>query len=158
MASLSPCMIDPYYNKSWGLRYFLLNSTQVNSPPLAFLQDPNAVLAVLDPDFIFIRPLTATVTSLEGLPTYRQYVSMPDRVTAGHPIGQTYGHGVPWTNDRVRSEQENFHRKEVCGEGSPCLTVSAHHAMRHYTAGSPYMAVLSDMKKIAVPWSDFTIK
>ncbi len=103
------------------MRYFLFHQTNNSDikSEFPFLSDPNAIIADIDPDFIFLRPLTGVVNAFDALPTYPNYVSLPDKVLPGHPIGQTYGHGVPWTVDRPWSEQDNFHRVEVCGKVLP---------------------------------------
>ena len=48
---------DDFYNKPWGLKHWLEHA----HPPV---QD-DSVIALIDPDFVFIRPLT---TRLKGDP------------------------------------------------------------------------------------------
>ena len=73
------------------------------------------------------------------------------RVIEGHPTGQTYGLGAPWTNDN----HHLFNRGKVCGEGSPCLLPTVGFAAQHFSVGPPIVMHLSDWTRVAATWSEF---
>lgn len=75
-----------------GLKHWL--SSPTHSPP------DGTVVALIDPDFIFMRPLTAGVAREDGRPVlFTNPVSeadLIDVVGAGHPVAQFYGIGDKW--------------------------------------------------------------
>ena len=85
-----------FYNKPYGLKHFLEHS----EPPLK----DEVVLALIDPDQLFLRPLTTKMKDADN-----NIISKPwniedifDKVETGRPAGQTYGLGAPWVNDNHR--------------------------------------------------------
>ncbi len=110
----------------------------------------NAIIALLDPDMILIRPITPYVRSVPHLISRR---IPPDevfeRITEGHPAAQTYGLGAPWTNDN----HKHFNRGKICGEGSPCLIPDEKFGELHYAVGPPYVVHKQDFIKIAQSWT-----
>ena len=130
-----------FYNKPYGLRHWLAR---------ADLGD-DAVVALIDPDFIFLRPLTADVSNASAI-----LASAPvdaaaaaarfRRVRRGQPVGQFYGLGDGWLK---------FDREKICGPGSPCANVTAADAWRYYSVGPPYVAHVDDLRAIAAKWCDF---
>ena len=58
------------------------------------------VIALIDPDFVFMRPLTAGVARGDGRPVlYTSPVTEEDlveEVGLGHPVAQFYGIGDKW--------------------------------------------------------------
>ena len=103
---------DDFYNKPWGLKHWL----QYADPKVP---DGTAV-ALLDPDMIFVRPLTK---QMRGQPNnvynkhlYKTEADILDKVSLGHPVAQLYGLGAPWTNDN----HKKFNRTYICGADSPC--------------------------------------
>lgn len=111
-------------------------------------------MALLDPDMIFLRPLDKTfnpdeVIFTNGIPqAERENLS----VTTGHPISQTYGLGAPWATD---SFHRHFNRTGICPPGSPCLTIEQGYAASHLSVGPPYIATVTDMKRLAKSWVYF---
>eukprot|EP01035_Chromulina_nebulosa_P031862 gene31862-42503_t len=85
-----------FYNKPWGLKHWLDNS----QPPIA----DEVVVALIDPDMIFVRPLTTQIRGLEGILYNKRTIDkeFPDglfeKVGKGLPVAQTYGLGAPWTD------------------------------------------------------------
>ena len=74
--------LDDFYNKPWGLKHWLEHA----DPPIP----PHTVIALLDPDMIFVRPLTP---QMRGQPNnvynkhlYKTEAEILDRVVEGqHP-------------------------------------------------------------------------
>ncbi len=134
-----------FYNKPWGLSHWLQHA----DPPVA----DDVVVALLDPDMIFLRPLT---TKIAGQPAniFAKKVDkkeIVDHVKKGHPAAQLYGLGAPWTNDF----HKKFNRTYICGEGSPCLKPKEWFGSHHYSVGPPYLVHKQDMERIARTWTKF---
>ena len=76
-----------FYNKPWGLKHWLENANPA-------VQD-DCVIALIDPDFIFLCPLTIQV---RNHPTnlYDPEIESElfDQIIEGRPVGQTYGLGM----------------------------------------------------------------
>ena len=144
-----------FYNKPRGLKHWLANA--VPSIPA------NEVVALLDPDMIFLRPLTANVRS-DPTKMYNKKLffdksgnsikEMQDFVVTGRPVAQLYGLGGPWADDH----HKKFNRTRICGPGSACLQVSQFDAEQYYSVGPPYLATRTDFDRIAKTWVDFVPK
>ena len=138
-------LLDDFYNKPRGLQHWL----KFADPPLP----ADTIVALLDPDMIFVRPLTA---KMRGEPNnvYGRYMTEADimeKVGPGKPAAQLYGLGAPWTNDN----HKKFNRGYICGEGSPCLVPDMLFGERHYAVGPPYIVHKGDMQRIADTWTAF---
>ena len=130
-----------FYNKPYGLRHWLAR---------ADLGD-DAVVALIDPDFIFLRPLTADVSNASAI-----LASAPvdaaaaaarfRRVRRGRPAGQFYGLGDGWLK---------FDLNKICGAKSRCANVTSAEAWRYYSVGPPYVAHRADLAKIADRWCEY---
>jgi hypothetical protein len=113
-----------FYNKPYGVQHWLQNA----EPPIK----SGVVVALIDPDFIFLRPL---VTQIAGHPS-NLYITgfdstkdpVPLKAGRGVPVSQKYGLGAPWAMDT----HPDFDRKAACGEGSPCLNVTQRFGVDHY--------------------------
>lgn len=114
------------------------------------------VVALIDPDMIFLRPLDAQVRGAANLLHHKKLdpAEMIDRVVEGKPVGQLYGLGAPWTNDT----HMKFNRRKICGEGSPCTKVLHKFSEQHFSVGPPYIFHRNDAEKIAETWTDFAPK
>jgi hypothetical protein len=141
---------DDFYNKPWGLKHWL----DTSEPAIG----EEVVVALIDPDMVFLRPMTAQVRGLPGLlynaRTIREDFGggeVLDKVRRGHPVAQTYGLGAPWTNDN----HQKFNRGKICGEGSPCLLPNMQFGEQHYSVGPPYVAVTADLRQLAKTWTLF---
>jgi len=138
-----------FYNKPYGLRHWLQNA----EPPL----DNNVVIALIDPDFVFMRPLS---TQVKG--QLSNLISPPwkveeiwEKAEKGKPVGQTYGLGAPWVNDN----HPKFGRGRICGENSPCIDVpNEREGGKYYSLGPPYIVQKEDMVRIADSWCNFVPK
>ena len=114
----------------------------------------NVVIAVLDPDMIFLRPLTLRVKGESNLISHRHIVEpaeLIDLVVEGRPVAQLYGLSAPWTNDTAFK----LNRTRICGVGSPCLQVDKKFALRHYSVGPPLLLHRNDADRITKTWVDF---
>eukprot|EP00613_Pedinella_sp_CCMP2098_P077813 CAMPEP_0171934422 /NCGR_PEP_ID=MMETSP0993-20121228/32004_1 /TAXON_ID=483369 /ORGANISM="non described non described, Strain CCMP2098" /LENGTH=532 /DNA_ID=CAMNT_0012575125 /DNA_START=203 /DNA_END=1801 /DNA_ORIENTATION=+ len=128
-----------FYNKPHGLLHWLEHGSFRND------SDGNVVVALLDPDMLFLRPIT-------GLFPLGHFLVSPDwkpgegwkRVEKGRPAGQQYGLGAHWLN---------FNRKYVCGgAGSPCVSTTPREANKYFPVGPPYVVHVDDLRNIAKSW------
>lgn len=114
---------------------------------------PNTIIALLDPDQLFLRPLTPDISNNPNM-LYSKGIKETDKfdiISLGHPAAQTYGLGAPWTNDL----HKKFNRGKICQEGSPCLQVSTRFGELHYSVGPPYIAHKADFIRIVNSWTTF---
>ena len=136
-----------FYNKPRGMQHWLSHA----QPPIP----DDTVIALLDPDMILLRPITAKVRGMKGIlyNTKRPYgVKDEDIFTSvdvGKPVGQTYGLSAPWANDK----HKKFNRKKICGADSPCMLPLEDYAAEHYSVGPPYIAHKLDFDKIVDSWT-----
>ena len=108
-----------FYNKPYGVEHWLDNA----EPPVP----DGVVIAIVDPDMMFIRPLTTKIQTPNSL-FMPGSSNIPLKVAKGYPSGQLYGLGAPWAD----ATDKNFNRTEVCEAGSPCLKVTEKYGDRFY--------------------------
>jgi hypothetical protein len=100
------------YSKAFGVQHYLENG-----------KPHNRVGVILDPDFLFNRPLEYRMDRVDP----RSVIPGPHTkdwqhdVEPGRPVGQLYGLGNGW---------QRYELEEICGKGSPCTKVSAQDAWR----------------------------
>lgn len=137
-----------FYNKPWGLKHWLENA----QPPIP----DDVIIALLDPDMIFLRPITTQIRGQINNIHSRKIDkdTILEKISKGNPVGQLYGLGAPWANDN----HPKFNRGKICGEGSPCLKPSQAFGEDHYAVGPPYIAHKDDMIHIASSWTKFVPK
>jgi hypothetical protein len=116
-----------FYNKPYGIQHWL----QYASPVV----DSGTIIIILDPDMIFLRPITSKIY-LNPANIYSKRFDpnidkIPLKVKASNPVAQLYGLGAPWTFDRHR----HFNRSFICGEDSPCLKTTRIFGEEHYRYG-----------------------
>jgi hypothetical protein len=113
-----------FYNKPYGLLHWLENAVR----PIP----SGTVVALIDPDMLFMRPLTARLANEPANIFLKSFNPGSDKVplyaSKGNAVAQLYGLGAPWTNDRSKS----FNRTEICGVHSPCLDVSNSFGEAHF--------------------------
>ena len=122
-----------FYNKPYGIQHWLqYGSSSSTSTSSSSIVNSGTIIIILDPDMIFLRPITskiyhnpANIYSKKFNPTIDK---IPFKVKASSPVAQLYGLGAPWTFDRHR----HFNRSFICGEGSPCLTTTRTFGEEHY--------------------------
>lgn len=113
-----------FYNKPYGVQHWLDNA----DPPVK----SGTVIAILDPDMILMRPITARIAGEANLINLYSFSAArgdkaPERVKSGVAAGQLYGLGAPWT-----TQSSNFNRTHVCGADSPCMKVERKFGEDHY--------------------------
>ena len=161
-----------FYNKPFGVKHWLENAV----PPIP----SGVVVALIDPDFIFLRPL---VTKVAGHPSNIFQAgfnfgtnTVPIKVAAGVAVAQKYGLGAPWTNQ----DNRNFNKYAICGDGSPCLNVTAQSGdefyrfvcwatfiylytvknsfsvnVYYFSVGPPYLLDRDDLARLTLTWTKF---
>lgn len=113
-----------FYNKPYGVQHWLQNA----QPPIK----SGVVVALIDPDFIFLRPLVTQIAGhpsnlfIKGFNPQRDYV--PVKAGRGTPVSQKYGLGAPW----AERSHPDFDRLAACGADSPCLNVTVRFGEDHY--------------------------
>jgi hypothetical protein len=111
---------------------------------------------LIDPDFIFLRPLTRQIAGhpsnlyMKGFDLNTSDV--PKIIGRGQPAGQLYGLGAPWA---TTTATKDFNRTHICGEGSPCLTVKQRFGQQKYSVGPPYLVEKDDFIRLADAWTRF---
>ena len=108
-----------FYNKPFGVEHWLENA----QPAIP----DGAVIAIFDPDMIFLRPLTTKIQTESSL-YLNGAMNIPDIVKKGSPSGQLYSLGAPWAG----VDTSMFNRTDVCGPNSPCLKVTEPFGTRHF--------------------------
>ena len=137
-----------FYNKPRGLKHWL----EFAQPPL----DDDVMVALVDPDMVFLRPLTRSIRgnannlynkrSLKGADVMKE-------VAPGLPVAQQYGLGAPW----ARPFHRWFNRSSMCDgppASSPCMEVEESFGSEHYSVGPPYLVHIQDMRPLATVWVD----
>jgi hypothetical protein len=108
-----------FYNKPYGVQHWL----DFAVPPI---QD-GVVIAIIDPDMVFLRPLTNRIKEDNSIFSDGSH-DPPELITKGFPAAQRYGLGAPW----ARAPDKNFNRSAVCGPNSPCMKVTPTYGTIHY--------------------------
>lgn len=132
-----------FYNKPYGVQHWL----QYAEPRVR----PGVVVALIDPDMIFLRPLTTKVKGQAAniFPSYVTNADVFERVGKGRAVGQLYGLGAPWT----REVHRHFNKTGICDPGSPCLSVLEEYGDEHFSVGPPYMLEKTDMVRLVDRWT-----
>ena len=132
-----------YFNKPFGLQHWLQNGLKFRNNP----KTNDAIIMVLDPDMMLLRPLTYDFTdsniivhkSKRGMPTVR-------RVVHGQPWASLYGFGnAPFLVNTT-------HVFANITDDSPALHVTEEEQNNNYAGGPPYIATGSDMYAIVNQW------
>lgn len=135
-----------FYNKPYGVQHWLEHA----EPPVS----AGVIVALIDPDFVFLRPLTAKVKGNSN-----NLVSKPvevgdifDYVSKGHPVAQQYGLGAPWVYD----SNPEFNRTKICGADSACRKVPDHKTgAKYWSVGPPYLLERDDLHRLTQAWTRF---
>lgn len=128
-----------FFNKPRGIEHWLL----ANKSSASLTE----IIALIDPDFAFLRPLTDVFDKRVSLAISPWTMAeLADRADRGVPFGQQYGLGTHWLR---------FDRVAVCGPDSPCTRTSQQEAYKYYPVGPPYMLHVDDWRRLAPVWSEF---
>ena len=160
-----------FYNKPFGVLDYLTANDPKSHPDNAASAGltPHSVIAIIDPDFLFLRHLTVRIKDHPaniypmGFETLREHI--PEYVTEGYPVGQLYGIGAPWTQEkwhdtsrRTPKQKNNFFDiTSLCpsnDKNDKCTLreVTTKQGEEHYSLGPPYIAHINDMQRIAKTW------
>jgi peptidyl serine alpha-galactosyltransferase len=135
-----------FYNKPFGVLHWMDNAF----PPVP----SGTVVAIVDPDFIFLRPFTA-IMEHQANTLVSGDVKIGDvfhKVKRGHAVGQHYGLGAPWVNDY----HAKFNRTKICGADSPCRRVpSEAEGYKFYSVGPPLILEKNDLHRLTKTWTQF---
>jgi len=112
--------------------------------------NPNDIIAVIDPDMMFLKPLTHDFTPSQSFqPVYAPGNEPTDNnsitvVQHGHPFSARYSVGDPW---------RQFNLPYITGsDTTPALNFTSEEAIAHFQVGSPYIATMKDMHAITPTW------
>lgn len=105
------------------------------------------VIIILDPDFVFLKPITQTGSqSADLLPD-----GLPDNadvVRKGKPVAQAYGLGGQWV--------QKFDVAAVTGDPqSNALKYTEHTAAKYFAVGPPMMLHIDDATALSKLWSQY---
>lgn len=112
------------------------------------------IVAVIEPDFVFLRPLTEKLNGHSGVLFSGSVLATDvfDRVRRGYPVAQQYEIGAPW----VKNDYGDLDRDRICGKSSPCTEISsAEEGDKYYSIGPPYIAEREDLLRLAHTWVKF---
>jgi hypothetical protein len=142
----------PFYNKPFGLQHWLGNA----DPPIE-----EEYIAVIDPDFIFLKPFDPFQLNKETMiftgrnPKDIAYANEHNVPSQGHPVGQQYGIGPKWVH--WMQDIPDFITK-VDLTNSPAKDVSLDEANQYYSVGPPYILHKEDARKLVDSWVGYMIK
>mmetsp|Transcript_2688 Transcript_2688/g.3665 ORF Transcript_2688/g.3665 Transcript_2688/m.3665 type:complete len:480 (+) Transcript_2688:157-1596(+) len=111
--------------------------------------DEEIILVLIDPDFIFLRPLD--LWTLSGAKTGNRWDDLQTaKQLEGKPAAQSYGLGAAWLK---------FNLTAICSPNpTNCLQVTPRLVSKHYNCGPPYISHWRDLRRIAQVWVEFTPK
>lgn len=135
-----------FYNKPYGMLHWL-NNAKPGIPE-------GTVIALIDPDFVFLRPLTAKIAGDPNIIVSggTKISDLIGQVERGRPVAQQYGLQAPWARENNRM----LNRTRICGALSPCSEVPGEWAgAQHYSVGAPYILEKDDMLRVVMSWVEF---
>ena len=130
----------PWINKPSSIEYFLEHA----APELE--RAGESVIAILDPDFIFLKRLTQESLHADDILTSHSLrpSSGLNVVKKGRPVAQRYGIGGGWVG--------KFPVAEMVGKDSNALSYSHREAAKHFSVGPPLMLHVDDARDLSVLW------
>jgi hypothetical protein len=139
----------PWINKPSGIHHFVEHAM----PELKRLGE--TVIAILDPDFIFLKPLTQTGELLEDI-IYTGKTSIHGRTyphlgmdiaRPGRPVAQRYGLGGQWVH--------NFPVAKITGKDSNALKYDEESAHQAFSVGPPMLIHTDDALPLTSLWQKY---
>eukprot|EP00510_Aplanochytrium_minuta_P004001 CAMPEP_0184023772 /NCGR_PEP_ID=MMETSP0954-20121128/11595_1 /TAXON_ID=627963 /ORGANISM="Aplanochytrium sp, Strain PBS07" /LENGTH=493 /DNA_ID=CAMNT_0026306791 /DNA_START=137 /DNA_END=1615 /DNA_ORIENTATION=+ len=136
----------PWINKPSSIKYFMEHAR----PELDRLGE--TVIAILDPDFIFLEPLTQTgaqsdkdVIASRGADLFPGVNDPIDVVVKGRPVAQRYGLEAGWLKFKPL--------EQITGNpNSPSKEWTAKEASHYTSVGPPLMLHIDDIAELSVHW------
>jgi len=145
--SFEGAMEFPWINKPYGIHYFMQHAK-------AELEKAGeTVVAILDPDFIFLKPLTMFNNDTSEIIVTRfaqrdkTNPAQLDRPLPGRPVGQRYGLEGNWV--------ETFNVSRIAGSKSPALKWDKPLARRYTSVGPPLLLDIQDLADLVPLWRKF---
>jgi len=115
------------------------------------------IVAILDPDFIFLKPLTQSGTDpkeiivTEGQGTDPGANQPVDHAKKGRPVAQRYGLGAGW--------KSRFHVEDITLDpDSPAITMSEQEAARTTSVGPPLILHVDDISRLSMYWAAYMLR
>jgi hypothetical protein len=140
-----------YFNKPFGVHHWLEH--ELGFPDKASKEDRDAIVVLMDPDQIIMRPFTNNDFSN----TNWQFIDKNEKprtmIDHGKPMGQQYGFNVQW---KTSVNMDNYTLFGLT-EPSPVTSMNYHDAHKGYIVGPPYIATGNDFYKITSKWTQFAI-
>ena len=134
-----------YYNKPFGIQHWLTHGLKYEENKDEF---EDAIIMILDPDMILLRPLTYDFTESNVIIHESDRGTDMRFVKHGQPWASLYGFGDgPFRSVDVRKVLVNY-------PNSPALTTSKEEQRHNYPGGPPYMATGRDMFAIVNMWCE----
>jgi len=140
----------PWLNKAASINYFMEHTKAELD------RFDETVIAVLDPDFVFVSPLTQAAGTPETIIQTKPSASgiwhgggTPiNLVQPGRPVGQRYDMGGKWVS--------RYDMKAITGDENTAAAEYTPAMMRKYfDVGPPFMVHRTDMGPLAKLWSQF---
>ena len=145
-----------FFNKPFGLKYWLENSPQLQYTQASQNEFPsdvrNDIVILIDPDMGLIRPITRDFSNDEEtvIAPRRQKHIVTRVVGPGKPAAQVYGFGAQWAR---------LDLAKVTGTpDTPAAKLSNQDANLYYPVGPPYLGTVTDMHRISEKWTEFVPK
>ena len=134
-----------YYNKPFGIQHWMQHGLKYESD-VSKLE--NAIIMILDPDMILLRPLTYDFTN-SNVMIHKSKLGPPKirKVIHGQPWASLYAFG----NGPFRQDRNYIFANHT---DSPALSTSSDEQSNNYPGGPPYMATGRDMFAIVNSWCE----
>ncbi|GBG26236.1 Peptidyl serine alpha-galactosyltransferase [Hondaea fermentalgiana] len=142
----------PWINKPSSIEYFMTHAR----PELDRLGE--TVVAILDPDFVFLRPLSQSETDPQDIIASRGQDTNPARnspidwVRRGRPVAQRYGLEGHWA-----SYGRDSLLKIIGDANSPALSYTKSEAARDTSVGPPLMLHVDDLAVLSKLWAKYML-
>jgi len=139
----------PWINKPSSIKYFMEHAR----PELDRLGE--TIIAILDPDFVFIKPLTQTGSPRSEVLVSRnvdkdvEIVEPIDIVRKGRPVAQRYGLEGGWVKPK-------YNLDEITGDpNTPAKKWTREMAAKYTSVGPPMLVHLHDLTDLSVLWEKY---
>ena len=138
-----------YYNKPFGLQHWMTHGLKYQDRAEE-LED--AIIMILDPDMILLRPLTYDFTESNV---------MIHRSKRGEPKVKKVMHGQPWASlygfgdGPFRVDMKYVFANHT---DSPALKTTEEEHQNNYPGGPPYMATGRDVFAIVTNWCELVVR